>query len=212
MEVDTIARDVEETVQDAQYNATWAIGKFNECLLLLATMCRIPGLQMTAVVNVPVNETTAVLPKTFLHDLFLATTPTYPNGILIAPNIKELTVSYSDMQKGPVQSVCLDGKVLSFRPNPEIIEGVTLHFYGKPKELSAGDVFPDYIPEILHKEIFLNYALKEAYLKIEDGLDGVMPNTQKYNGLTTNGIAMLVAFYPNAPKARPAIQRSRVEF
>jgi len=212
MEVDAIVAEVEKIVQDATYDETWIIGKFNEALLLLATMCRIPGLQTTAVVEAAAAAITAALPKTYLHDLFLVTTPTYPQGILIAPNIKELKANSNDTQTGPVQIICLDGKILNFRPIPEDAENMTLHFYGKSKELAAGDVFPDYIPEILHKEIFQNYALKEAYLQIEDGLDGVMPNTQKYSGLAANGIASLVAFYPNAPKARVNVQRLRGDF
>ena len=212
MEVDAIVTEVEKIVQDATYDETWIIGKFNEALLLLATMCRIPGLQTTAVVEAAAAAITAVLPKTYLHDLYLVTTPTYPQGILIAPNIKELKANSNDTRTGPVQIICLDGKILNFRPIPEDAENMTLHFYGKPKELAAGDVFPDYIPEILHKEIFQNYALKEAYLQIEDGLDGGMPNTQKYGGLAANGIASLVAFYPNAPKARADVQRTRQDF
>ncbi|HBL23914.1 MAG TPA: hypothetical protein DDZ40_07320 [Deltaproteobacteria bacterium] len=212
MEVDAIVTEVGGIVQDATYDETWIIGKFNEALTLVATLCRIPGLQTTAPVEAAIAAITAALPKTYLHDLYLVTTPTYPQGILIAPNIKELKTNSNDTQTGPVQIICLDGKILNFRPIPAATENMTLHFYGKPKELAAGDVFPDYIPEILHKEIFQNYALKEAYLQIEDGLDGVMPNTQKYGGLAANGIAALIAFYPNAPKARANVQRTRLDF
>ena len=108
--------------------------------------------------------------------------------------------------------VAVDGKILNFRPIPEEAEDLTFHFYAKPKELSAGDSFPDYIPEILQKEIFQNYALKEAYLQIEDGIDGVMLNTQKYGGLAAVAMATLVAFYPNAPKSKPEVKRNLVWF
>jgi hypothetical protein len=212
MEVDAIVTEVKAIVQDTTYDETWIINKFNECLLLVATMCRIPGLQMSAVVNVLAGTTTTVIPKTYLHDLYLVTTATYPNGILIAPNLKELIANSDPEQLGPVQIICLDGKTLNFRPIPEEAEDLTLHFYAKPKELAAGDSFPDYIPAILHKEIFQNYALKEAYMQIEDGLDGVMPNTQKYGALAANGIASLVSFYPSAPKAKPQTRRNLVWF
>ena len=51
MEVDAIVTEVEKIVQDATYDETWIIGKFNEALTLVATMCRIPGLQTTAPVE-----------------------------------------------------------------------------------------------------------------------------------------------------------------
>jgi hypothetical protein len=207
MEVDAIVTEVERIVQDTSYDETWIIGKFNEALTLVATLCRIPGLQAVATVNVLANTRSVAMPKAFLHDLYLVTTATYPQGILIAPNLKELVANSDPEQTGPVAIVSLDGKTLNFRPIPEEAEDLTLYFYGTPKELSAGDSFPDYVPAILQKEIFQNYALKEAYLQIEDGIDGVAPNTQKYGGLAAVAMASLVAFYPNAPKAKPILNR-----
>ena len=212
MEVDAIVTEVEGIIQDATYDETWIIKKFNEVLLLVATLCRIPGLQKSEVVPILAGESTALIPKTYLHDLFLVTTPTYPNGILIAPNIRALIENSSPTEQGPVQAVCLDGKILTLRPIAQDAEDLTCHFYSKPKELSAGDLFPDYIPETLHKELFQNYALKEAYLLIEDGIDGVMLNTQKYAGLAASAVSTLVSFYPNAPKANPEIRRNLVWF
>lgn len=212
MEVDAIVTEVEGIVQDSTYDGAWIIRKFNEVLLLVATLCRIPGLQVSAPVISLAGATSVAMPKTFLHDLYLVTTATYPQGILIAPNLKELVANSDPEQTGPVQMAAVDGKVLNFGPIPEVAEDLMLHFYAKPKELAAGDLFPDYIPEILHKEIFQNYALKEAYLQIEDGIDGVAPNTQKYGGLAAVAIASLVAFYPNAPKSKPEVKRNLVWF
>lgn len=212
MEVDAIVTEVEAILQDATYDSVWIIGKFNEALLMVATMCRIPGMQAVASVRALTTATSVAMPKTFLHDLFLVTTETCPQGTLIAPNLKELVACSVPDQTGPVAMVAVDGKYLNFRPTPDVAEDLMLHFYGKPKELAAGDLFPDYIPDILHKEIFQNYALSQAYLQIEDGIDGAMPNTQKYSGLAANGIASLVAFYPNAPKAKPDVARRVVWF
>ena len=105
--------------------------------------------------------------------------------------------------------VAVDGKILNFRPIPEEAEDLILHFYAKPKELSAGDSFPDYIPAILQKEIFQNYALKEAYLQIEDGIDGVTPNTQKYGGLAASGHGLPGRFLPECAQSET---RSETEF
>jgi hypothetical protein len=211
MEVDYLVTEVEKVVQDATYDASWIIGKFNEALTLAATMYRIPGLQTTSVVKALASANAEAMPKTYLHDLFLVTTQTYPQGVLIAPNIKELSGIVDPRQVGAVQAVAVDGRVLSFRPVPEVDEDLKLFFYSKPKELEAGDSFPDYIPEILQKEIFQNYVQKEAYLLIEDGIDGVMPNTQKYSALAMGGLASLASFYPNAPKGRPEVRR-KLEF
>jgi len=207
MEVDAIVTDITRIVQDTTYDAPWIIGKLNEALTLVATICRIPSLQKTETVSVPAGAKSIPMPKSYLHDLYLVTTPTYPQGIVMAPNEKELTENSEDAQTGPAGMVALEGKILHIRPTLEAAEDLTLRFYMKPKELSAGDSFPDYIPEAIQKALFQNYPLQEAYLQIEDGIDGGMPNTQKYSGMTAAAITALVAFYPNAPKARPQVKR-----
>lgn len=212
MEVDAIVAEVEGIIQDPTYTGEWIIGKFNEALKLVATVCRIPGLQSSVPVNVLADTNSVPMPKAYLHDLYLVTTLTYPHGILIAPNLKELVANSDPEQIGPVHMVAVDGKILNFRPRPEVAEELWLHFYTKPKDLATGDNFPEYIPETLQKEIFQNYAAKEAYLLIEDGTDGGMPNTQKYNGLAAAGIASLGVFYPSAPKSKPEVKRNLVWF
>jgi hypothetical protein len=212
MEVDAIAIEVVDKIQDSHYDATWAIARFNECLEHIATLCRIPGLQDDATVTAAAGGSEVAMPKNYLHDLYLVTSVSYPQGLLKAPSRKELVTLHYPDQTGVVEAVCLEHKTLLFRPLPVEAETLTLFFYGKPKELSAGDDFPDYIPPILQKEIFKNYALKEAYLDIEDGIDGSMPNTQKYGTLAASAIATLVGYFPEAPKARVDVPRVRVEF
>jgi hypothetical protein len=212
MEVNDIALEVENKIQDANYDSVWAIARFNECLGLIAEQCRIPGLQANAVVATEALGSQAAMPKTYLHDLYLVTSETYPQGLLIAPNRKELIQIHNPEQVGPAEAVCIEGKVLLYRPIPEVAEDLTLFFYRKPLELAAGDSFPDDIPPTLQKEIFKNYALKEAYMDLEDGIDGNNPNTQKHAALAGSAIATLIGFYPNAPKARAEVKRVRVEF
>lgn len=207
MEVDDIVTRVEGIVQDTTYDSVWIIDKFNECLLLIAGLCRIPGLQFNQPVTAALGGLSVAMPKTFVHDLYMATSVTYPQGLLIAPNLPSLIKSVHPESTGPVQIVALEGKTLHFRPVPEEAETLSLFYYGTPKELSSGDSFPDYIPAILQKEIFLGYACKEAYSEIEDGTDGKAPNTAKYSSMAAAGLNSLVEFYPSAPKARPELRR-----
>ena len=212
MEVNTLAATVGEIVQDATYDATWIIGKFNEALLLVATLCRIPGLQTSKEVSAAAGATTITMPSNFLHDLYHIKTASYPQGIIIAPNLKELRACISTEETGRIQIASLDGKLLHLGPIPDAEEILELHYYKKPEELEAGDGFPSYIPEIFQKELFQNYALKEAYLLLEDGIDGKNPNTQKYAAGFSAALGALTAFFPNAPKMRPDVSRSWSDF
>ena len=212
MEVDTLATTVGEIIQDETYGAAWIIGKFNECLLLAATLCRIPGLQTSKPVTAEAGAARVQVPSNYLRDLFHIKTAAYPQGIVIAPNIKELKACIRPDETGAIQIACLDGKYLHLGPIPEAGETLELHYYRKPEELIAGGEFPNYLPEIFQKELYQNYALKEAYMLIEDGVDGKIPNTQKYSGAFSAALGALEAFYPNAPKARPNIRRAWSDF
>jgi len=141
MEVDALVTEVEGIVQDQTYDAPWIIGKFNEVLLLVATMCRIPGLQTVATVNILAGAASGAMPKTFLHDLYLVTTTTYQMGILIAPNLKELVANSDPEQTGPVEMVAVDGKVLNVRPLPEVAEALACHFLRNAEGVIGGRFF-----------------------------------------------------------------------
>lgn len=208
MEVENLIIEVQDVVQDEKYDSSWVIGIFNDALNSIATSCRIPGLQSSADVVATATENHSDMPVAYLHDLYAATSITYPRGLIIAPNLKELIVNELSDQTGVVQLVTVDGSVLNFRPIPEVTETLTLYFYTKPALLQQGDSFPDYIPEIMQKDLFVNYALNAAYLQIEDGIDGRIPNTQKYAGLYTAAVASLNKFFPNVPKGRVVITRA----
>jgi hypothetical protein len=205
--VDSEVAEAIGIVQDATYDADWMIQKFNECLILVATGCRIPGLQVTAPVTALVNATSVAMPKSYLHDLFFVTSPTYPKGLLIAPDLPCLIQNTDTDAIGQPVMVTLIEKTLHMRPVPEVQEILTLYYYGTPGELAVGDVFPTYIPAAVQKELFANYALAKAYKQIEDGIDGATPNYNKYEGLASSAIGFLQKMYPNAAKARPTRPR-----
>lgn len=209
MEVDAVLEEVQSILQDDAYSESWIIGRFNEALLLVATMCRIPSLQMTVPLTAAIGTTSMIMPKTYLHDLFLVTTSTYPTGVTIYPNIKDYTLIMGDGadDTGPVKMVSLDALVLSYWPTPDVAEVLTCSYYAKPVTLDSGDDFPAYIPEVLQRTIFQYYALKEAYIQIEDGTDGKPFNTERYTALAMSGIQSLTNFYPSTPKLKPIIRR-----
>lgn len=212
MEVTALATEVERIVSDSFYNQAWAVTKFNDCLNSIATKCRIPALQVSHPLTVTAGTVVATVPKTYLHELYLATSVTYPHGLLLAPNLQEMIRSSHPDDTGNPAMICIEGSLVHFRPKPSENEIITLYYYGKPRELALGDEFPTYIPDMLQDKIFVNYALTEAYLQIEDGIDGANPNTGKYGGLAAGYLASLIQFYPYAPKARPDVKRSRSEF
>lgn len=214
MEVDAVRAEVQSVLQDSAFTDDWIIGKFNKILLLIATVTRIPALQLTKPLTAAVGTSSLVLPLTYLHDLYLVTSEVYPKGLPLYHNYRSFLSAQGDYatDDGQIEMVHLSGKVLSYYRSPEVAEVLTCSYYSKPVTLEAGDDFPDYIPETLQETIFQSFALKEAYLKIEDGTDGKAVNTEKYNGIAGSGVQTLIQMHPNAPKARPEIIRVKTFF
>lgn len=59
-------------------------------------------------------------------------------------------------------------------------EDITVHFYRLPVDMSDGDDPPDGIPLHLQDPLLVNYACYKIFELIEDGIEGVGVNTQRY--------------------------------
>ena len=81
---------------------------------------------------------------------------------------------------GPVQSAAVDLDVYYHRL-PEEMEIVEAD--DGPPVVEAVDDEPDALPKHLHHKLLVNYAAKEIFSEIEQGLDGQSPDTMKYTAL-----------------------------
>lgn len=214
MEVDDIVVKALDEIKDTSYTATWAIEKINEAMLLVATACLIPGLQVNAPVIALAGSSSVALPRSYLREVFMVTSTVFPQGMPIAPNERELTALSHPDETGNVRMVTVKGSSLLYIPKPVEDETLNCFFYTYPAELMAGDTVPSYgmLPEIILKGVVLNYVIKEAYLHIEDGVDGGTPNYTKFNNLMAGNLAALSNFFPTAPKQVVQYERRPVWF
>jgi len=212
MDVDGAIAEAQAIIQDTTYTDAWMLERLNIGLNEIAAVFCLPGQSTTSMVTALASANQVPMPADFHHSLFLATTLTYPQGLLLAPNVKELVRSSSPYITGPVNSVAVEHKTLHYRPVPTESEEINLYYYKKIKPLYAGMALPSWLPEHLQMDVCVNYLCREAFTQIEDGIDGNMPNTNKYGNRFAAAMFLLRQFYPNAAKARPETQRNLVWF
>jgi hypothetical protein len=125
-------------------------------------------------------------------------------GIKICPSLEELVDSYAGLSDneelttaGEVEAVAQEGNTLWYQYVPATAESLIVTYYRNPPEFSSDSYEPDYIPEYLHRKIFVNGAAWLIYSDIEDDLDDVKINTTvNYNesfneGKRDSGISKL---------------------
>ena len=99
-----------------------------------------------------------------IYDSFVEFVKTYP--LLNAP--------------GFLNAVGIKGKTLYYQNIPAVPEAVTIHYHRYPVDMVSGNDEPDGIPLELQSSLLVNYACMEIYTLKEEGIDGSMFNTQKY--------------------------------
>ena len=207
MDVNGAIAEAQDIIRDDSITAAWLLERANMCLYDIAGIFLIPGLATDANVNALSTANNVPMPTNYHHDLYSATTTTYPNGLRLAPNLKDILVFEDHEEVGPVNTIAVDFRTLHYRPVPEADEAISAYYYQKPKEVVAGSPIPAWIPMHLQARLLVNYLAHEAYIKIEDGMDEKTPNTIKYLNRYNQGLAMLQQFYPRASRPKYEINR-----
>jgi len=84
---------------------------------------------------------------------------------------------------GNIYEVVEQGGNLYYQGIPASSEELSLHFYRSPVDMANDSDTPDGIPSQLQRPLLINYACKEIFNLIEDGIEGQQVNTAKHNAL-----------------------------
>jgi len=84
---------------------------------------------------------------------------------------------------GAVVEVVEYGGNLYYQGIPTVMDELTVHFYRFPVEMSADSDTPDGIPLSFQKKLLVNFACKEIFGLIEDGIEEQKVNTIKHTNL-----------------------------
>ena len=100
-------------------------------------------------------------------------------------------------QSGAITSVIEKGGKFYYQGIPTEAIDITIHYYRTPVDMSldATDV-PDGIPVHLQKELLVNHAAWKLFELIEDGIEGIGVNTQRYMELFYRALKVLELSIP----------------
>lgn len=138
----------------------------------------LPDLFTVADVVYVEGEDYQAMPATFLRNLARVE---YGNNVLRRFDSHRVFMSRNRLTGGQPDSYCLVGNNLWIGPVPTNDTELKVFFTAKPPELVSDNDEPTCIPAHLQQRLLVNYACKEIFSEIEQGLDGGAPNTMKHD-------------------------------
>jgi hypothetical protein len=177
----TLADDVLRILQDPSYSYDDVLSLFNDCLMDLAGEFLLPDLDTWEDIETDPNTDHVRLPVNFMKNLRYAHSTTYNRKIKRYGGLSQLYRLFSTLdQTGRVLGVCAQGRDLYYQRVPSSAETIRINYYRFPDRLNTRFDKPTCLPMHLVKPLLVNYALKELYNEIEDGIEGQKINTVKH--------------------------------
>jgi hypothetical protein len=140
----------------------------------------LPNLFTTGTVTTSTTLPYVVMPTNFQRGLQFASDSSGVE-IDIANSMIEFAENYPLMnQSGSVEEVIEQGGNLYYQRIPTVAVVITLHYYKAPTALIDVAHVPSSIPSHLQVPLIVNYACKEMFTLIEDGMKGPQVNTERY--------------------------------
>lgn len=140
----------------------------------------LPNLFSISTVTTVTTAAHVSMPATFQRDLMLAVNSA-GTELDIAHSWQEFVEAQPLLDRsGRLYEVVEQGGRLYYQGIPTAAEDITVHFYRLPVAMSVSASVPDGIPLHLQDPLLVNYACFKIFELIEDGVEGVGVNTQRY--------------------------------
>lgn len=190
----TLADKVIRKIQDGSYTWVDVVDEFNSCLEYLSGKYNLLELEHTEDITTgTLNH--VPLPTSFQKNLWHCRSITHNRPIGIDDTIINLFRRYSVLDlTGNVRHVAVKGRHLYYQRIPSTAETLRLIFYRYPERLRTRQDKPTCLPPHLVEPLLVNYACKEIFSEIEDGIEGTQVNTQRYTERFNKAEAELLMF------------------
>jgi len=140
----------------------------------------LPGLLTIGTVTTVLATPYLSMPTDFQRNLQLvASSEGYE--LILAESFNSFTSTYPNLDRIGTISECIEfGNLLYYQGIPTVATDLTIHYYRLPVEMEDDEDEPDGIPIQLQRSLLLNHACWRIFELIEDGIEGVGVNTQRY--------------------------------
>jgi len=155
-----------------------------------ALVAPLPGLLTADDVTLEAGDISVAMPEDFQRGLVRVSVGGEP--LKRMESIHALLKRY-DGEAGIPEGYVIKGNTLWLMPAPSANTDVDLYYHRLPAALSATGT-PEGIPEHLQYKLLFNYACREIFSDIEQGLEGKSPDTLKYDALYNRALTDLERF------------------
>lgn len=181
MDLSTLEERVLEIVQDASFSGN-VLPFLNRGIELLAGRFKLMALDTTDTVDCTVLTNFVALPETFMHGLYFVG----DGEMLIGerPHYRDYARFMRKHPKsyvGPICDVVERNKQLFYIGQED--KTLTVSFFEKPTLLVNDTDEPLCLPDHLHEPLLANFAAREIFNIIEDGVEDPKTNTKIYHSL-----------------------------
>lgn len=172
--------EVVDIVQDPKIGDARTKNLLNEGYLdsLYRTTEPLPALETTGEARTTLDQAFTALPDDYLRNLEIVYCSTQDQRLTILGSLQLLKIKYPGLAKtGNIEHVAVSNRLLYYQGIPSTRRTLSLNYFCKPTLMSNERDEPTMLPENLHRRLLVNYACKELFSRIEDGMDGRKNNT-----------------------------------
>lgn len=183
-------------VQDGSYSWMHVVDEFNACLDYLSGKYDLPELEHTEDVTTDADgiANNIPMPMNYQKNLWFCRSITHNRHIKVHSTVINMFRRYSVLDNsGNVRDVSVRGRSLVYQRIPGSAETLRLIYYKYPERLRTRHDKPTCLPPHLVEALLINYACKEIFSEIEDGIEGSQVNTARYTDRFDRAEADLLA-------------------
>jgi len=146
------------------------------------TSAPLPHLEKTKEVATRLSSPFLMLPDDYHRELYFCYDTTGNREAKILKSLELLTMKFPKLnQAGNVFYAAVSGNRLYYQSIPSTIHVLRIHYFQKPVLLVENKDVPECLPSHLQRKLLVNYACKELFSPIEDGIEGPKVNTSYHD-------------------------------
>ena len=210
MDLNTLVRRISHKVRDDSYTSEDFVAFINQGIGEIATRLPLPDLDTVGTIDCGAGPSVA-LPSDYYANLQHAYNKTQDRPVKVLKAVTDLRAKFPSLaEEGAVTHVSPHGKKLYFQPAPGSTAPDTLLItYSKQPQLfdlEGGITTIDYIPFLMQAALLVNYACREAFDEIEDGVEGPKIEWSTHNKLFNDALENFREFLGVAPGTPTYVQ------
>jgi hypothetical protein len=208
----SLSEKVQRKIDDRSYTYDDIVEKLNQGLRWISGKWDVPDLEEFADLTLDTGANNIPLPMNFQKKLLWAHSTTHNRRIKVYPSAIQLLRWFNMIdQTGRVLGVAQKGRRLFYQRIPSSAETVRINFFKFPDPIDRRTSKVDVLPYHLVDDLLVNYACKEIFEEIEDGLEGEKVNTNHYTNKWKEAVGDLIQFW-GPPKRIPVEIETEIDW